>query len=295
MRDYKKTSIWFKAKEVTLLCSLFFLLSFTKHCLAQTTECDHILITELDSLSNELLIHAQKNIIVSQDGGKTGFTVYGAYMHNTVALTIHSVGAGACVNEGDKLVLVFADSAKLELANMAKFNCQAESSIYFNSALNNADQLQILAEKQIARITVWTKKKNLTRNVSDQTSTEIRELFSCLNATFARKTKLVGGTIFTVVEAQPEYIGGYEAMMNFIKQNLRIPKGWKRKDAVGTVQVQFVIAKDGAVTEVKTAKSLHPDLDQEAERVVKMMPSWRPGMQNGKPVSVKFVLPVKFN
>jgi hypothetical protein len=143
--------------------------------------------------------------------------------HNTVALTIHSVGAGACVNDGDKVELVFTDSAKLELANMAKFNCQAESSIYFNSALNNADQLQILAEKQIARITVWTKKKNLTRNVSDQTSTEIRELFSCLDATFARKTKLVGGKIFTVVEAQPEYIGGYEAMMNFIKQNLRIP------------------------------------------------------------------------
>jgi hypothetical protein len=68
MRDYKKTWIWF-----------FFFFAFTKPCLAQTTECDQILMTEMDSLSNELLIHAPKNIIASQDGGKTGFTVYGAY------------------------------------------------------------------------------------------------------------------------------------------------------------------------------------------------------------------------
>lgn len=295
MQVFKNTFFRLPDHTSTLLCSLIFYFSFVVSSVAQTTYCDQNLVTEIDTLSDELMVHARQNIIVSADGGKTGFAVYGAYIHETVGLTIHSVGAGACVKEGDRVQFIFTDSAKLEVANMAKFNCQAESSIYFNTALNNMDQLLLLSEKQIVKITVWTKGKFLTRNVNDQTSAEIRELFSCLHGVFGRKPKLLGDKIFSIVEAQPEYIGGYAAMMTFIGQNLKIPKGWKKKDAIGTVEIQFVIAKDGSVTKVKTIKSLHPDLDQEAERVVKMMPAWRPGMQNGKPVYVTFIVPVRFN
>jgi len=100
--------------------------------------------------------------------------------------------------------------------------------------------------------------------------------------------------IFTVVEQQPEFQGGYEAMMNFIKKNMRYPASARRMGVDGTVYVSFVVSKDGSISEVKTIRGISADCDQEAIRVVSMMPSWKPGRQNGKPVFVRFVLPIKF-
>lgn len=116
----------------------------------------------MDRTSHGIAVHARKNIVVSADGGKTGFAIHGGCANQTVAMTIRSVGAGACVNEGDAIQLVFTDSTKAELANMAEFNCQAQSSVYFSKAIDNIGQLQLLGEKQIAVITVWTK-KNISR------------------------------------------------------------------------------------------------------------------------------------
>lgn len=100
--------------------------------------------------------------------------------------------------------------------------------------------------------------------------------------------------IFTVVEQQPEFQGGYEAMMNFIRKNMRYPASARRMGVDGTVYVSFVVSKDGSISEVKTIRGISADCDQEAMRVVSMMPAWRPGKQNGKPVFVRFVLPIKF-
>lgn len=100
--------------------------------------------------------------------------------------------------------------------------------------------------------------------------------------------------IFTVVEQQPEFEGGYAAMMNFIKKNMRYPASARRMGVDGTVYVSFVVSKDGSISEVKTIRGISADCDKEAMRVVSMMPPWRPGKQNGKPVFVRFVLPIKF-
>lgn len=100
--------------------------------------------------------------------------------------------------------------------------------------------------------------------------------------------------VFTVVEQQPEFNGGYEAMINFIKKNLRYPASARRMGVDGTVFVQFVVGKDGSITDVKTIRGISADCDREAERVVKQMPAWKPGRQNGKPVFVRFVLPIRF-
>lgn len=100
--------------------------------------------------------------------------------------------------------------------------------------------------------------------------------------------------IFTVVEQQPEFEGGYEAMMNFIRKNMRYPASARRMGVDGTVYVSFVVSKDGSISEVKTIRGISADCDKEAMRVVQMMPPWKPGKQNGKPVFVRFVLPIKF-
>ncbi len=100
--------------------------------------------------------------------------------------------------------------------------------------------------------------------------------------------------VFTVVEQQPEFAGGYEAMYAFIKKNLKYPASARRMGVDGTVYVQFVVGKDGTISDIKTIRGISADCDREAERVVKMMPPWKAGRQNGKPVRVSFVLPIKF-
>jgi TonB family protein len=100
--------------------------------------------------------------------------------------------------------------------------------------------------------------------------------------------------IFTVVEEQPEFPGGDEAMMRFIKKNMRYPATARSQGVSGTAYVSFLVSKDGSISEAKTVRGIHADCDKEAMRVVSMMPPWRPGKENGKPVFVRFVLPIKF-
>lgn len=100
--------------------------------------------------------------------------------------------------------------------------------------------------------------------------------------------------VFTVVEQMPEYSGGYEAMMKFISKNIKYPASARRMGIEGQVFVSFVVDTEGRISEVATIKGISADCDKEAVRVVQMMPPWKAGKQNGKPVKVRFVLPIKF-
>jgi periplasmic protein TonB len=100
--------------------------------------------------------------------------------------------------------------------------------------------------------------------------------------------------VFMVVEQQPEFEGGYEAMMNFIRKNMKYPASARRMGIDGTVYVSFVVGKDGSISDVNVLRGISADCDKEAVRVVQMMPKWKAGKQNGKPVFVRFNLPIKF-
>jgi protein TonB len=100
--------------------------------------------------------------------------------------------------------------------------------------------------------------------------------------------------IFTVVEQNPEFEGGYAAMVNFIKTNMKYPAAARRLEIEGTVHVSLLVSKSGEISEVKVLKGIHPDCDKEAVRVVSLMPRWKAGKQNGRPVHVRFILPLKF-
>lgn len=110
----------------------------------------------------------------------------------------------------------------------------------------------------------------------------------------AQVTQPEEDVIFTVVEQQPEFEGGYAEMMKFLKKNIRYPAKAQRMNIEGTVYVGFIVDNHGNISAVDIIKSLDPDCDKEAMRVVKLMPPWKPGKQNGKAVKVKFVLPIKF-
>lgn len=101
--------------------------------------------------------------------------------------------------------------------------------------------------------------------------------------------------VFTVVEQQPEFAGGYDAMIQFLAQNIRYPEDARTQGLEGTVYVNFIVEKDGAVTDVKVIRGVAASVDQEAKRVVEMFPNWQPGKQNGEVVRVRFVIPIKFS
>ena len=93
---------------------------------------------------------------------------------------------------------------------------------------------------------------------------------------------------------QPEYPGGINAMYEFIQKNLKYPESAKNKGIEGRVFVQFVVEKDGSLTSFQVLRGVSDDIDAEAVRVLKMMPKWKPGMMDGKPVRVQFTMPFKF-
>ena len=100
--------------------------------------------------------------------------------------------------------------------------------------------------------------------------------------------------IFTVVEQMPMYPGGDAALMGYLRDNIHYPTVAAENGVQGRVVVGFVVERDGSITDVKVLRSVDPSLDREAMRVVKSMPRWTPGKQNGSAVRVKYQVPVTF-
>ena len=101
--------------------------------------------------------------------------------------------------------------------------------------------------------------------------------------------------VFQVVEEQPVFPGGMEALMNYLKKDMKYPKEAQDKGIQGRVIVQFVVNKDGGICDAKVVKAVDPLLDAEALRAVNAMPKWIPGKQKGEPVRVRFTLPLSFH
>ena len=100
--------------------------------------------------------------------------------------------------------------------------------------------------------------------------------------------------VFDVVEQMPQFPGGPNALFEYLSKNIKYPVVAEENGIQGRVIVTFVVERDGSITDVKVAKSVDPSLDKEATRVVKSMPHWIPGKQNGSAVRVKYTVPVTF-
>jgi periplasmic protein TonB len=100
--------------------------------------------------------------------------------------------------------------------------------------------------------------------------------------------------VLITAEVMPSYEGGYEAMYRFIRNKIRYPSGDKRIGTEGTVYVSFVVNGDGTISQVSVLRGISSSCDQEAMRVIAMLPGWIGGKQNGNPVAVRMVLPIKF-
>lgn len=116
-------------------------------------------------------------------------------------------------------------------------------------------------------------------------------LFSFMTSTAQTKKN---DMVFDVVEVMPQFPGGQIAMLQYIMKNIKYPEQAMKEGIQGRVAVRFIVEKDGSISDVKPILSVHPLLNKEAVRVVESMPKWSPGKQNGKPVRVRFNVPVMF-
>ncbi|QMU29798.1 M56 family metallopeptidase [Adhaeribacter radiodurans] len=103
-----------------------------------------------------------------------------------------------------------------------------------------------------------------------------------------------GEEVFTFVEQAPNFPGGMEKMVAFLGKNIKYPEAAINANLEGTVVAEFVVTKAGKITDIKIVKSLSPETNAEAKRVISLMPNWEPGKQDGKPLHVKYTLPIRF-
>jgi len=151
-----------------------------------------------------------------------------------------------------------------------------------NEALTHIDEI---GEREISNATV-------------EGETPSGDLIIDPNASTNGMGGLLGPTtteeIFTTVEQMPEFEGGMSALAKFLSRNLRFPASSQQKGISGVVYVSFVVSSKGEVTDAKILKGIDEACDQEAIRVVEKMPNWRPGRQNGRNVSVRYSIPIRF-
>ena len=100
--------------------------------------------------------------------------------------------------------------------------------------------------------------------------------------------------MYTVVEQQPEFTGGMRQLGEYLRKNTYYPPAARMNGLEGRVFVTFIVSEQGAIEAVRVLKGLSPELDAEALRLVRSMPNWRPGKQDGKAVACRYNLPVNF-
>ena len=167
----------------------------------------------------------------------------------------------------------------IEVMNPAEAE-EMEADKTAEAALIKAEEAKVAADKAEEAKTVEQAKQAAEEKVKTKPQTDT-----------TKKKK----TWVCMPETMPQFPGGREVLLKYLAANIKYPASAVKAKKQGRVIVTFIVQKDGSITHAKIVRSIDPELDAEALRVVKGMPKWTPGTQNGKPVNVKYTVPVKFS
>lgn len=166
-------------------------------------------------------------------------------------------------------------------AKLFKENCGASKIVYdIPESIKSAYQLAEYIE--------------ITYHKCDDDSTAIL-FFKDKGQTMSEDISSSYADVYTIVEVMPEFPGGDESLKEFLAKNIVYPEKAMKYDIQGTVYVQFIVNKNGNIRNALVLRGIGGGCDEEAIRVVKSMPNWKPGTQNEKPVNVKFNLPIQYS
>ena len=134
---------------------------------------------EVDRMTGKVNIGARETLVISDDG-VNGFGIYPLKAGKAIILSITAVGAGSCIDKGDKINVLFRDGSRLELASQSDFNCDANATLYFGGSFGNRKQRDQLITKKIETMRVWTSDSYVQQDFTEEQSTAFREIFTCL-------------------------------------------------------------------------------------------------------------------
>lgn len=135
---------------------------------------------------------------------------------------------------------------------------------------------------------------NVSRTLSFADGRTSYSMYDSRDSLIAELSIAPGDTIFSKVDSAASYTGGLEAMYKFLAQTTRYPRAALNAGVMGRVFVRFVIEKDGTTRDHLVVRGVHPELDAEAVRVLKLMPNWQPATFHGDPVPIQYILPINF-
>ena len=152
-----------------------------KAATSNSSDCSNFIETTEDKMTGKKSTAAKSTIVVSTDGGKKGFGIL-LLQSSTggLILSIQAVGAGSCVDEGNKINILFTDGSKLELASDGKFNCKGNATVYFGGIFGKKKQLEELRTKKIQTMRVWTSDGYVEKDFTEDNSNEFMQTTNCL-------------------------------------------------------------------------------------------------------------------
>ena len=261
----KKSNPWARAKYLYVLpLAAVTVAAFARPEISQPL--DEISSVKVNDLSAVLETYADKNVSNPAEKTKLKMKVVDEKGKPIIAATVLVANTtnGTITDENGNFTLEVGTDQSIQVAYIG----MSTVTMSVKDCLKKADQTIVLTESD-------TKKDVKVVAPAPQAVTSDDQTFS-------------------VVEQMPEYPGGMRAGLEFMARNLRYPTKAREAGKQGRVIVQFVVRKDGSLSDFKVLCPVDPWLDAEAIRVISTMPKWKPGMQDRKPVSVKFTLPVTF-
>lgn len=261
----KKSNPWARAKYLYVLpLAAVTVAAFARPEISQPL--DEISSVKVNDLSAVLETYADKNVSNPAEKTKLKMKVVDEKGKPIIAATVLVANTtnGTITDENGNFTLEVGTDQSIQVAYIG----MSTVTMSVKDCLKKADQTIVLTESD-------TKKDVKVVAPAPQAVTSDDQTFS-------------------VVEQMPEYPGGMRAGLEFMARNLRYPTKPREAGKQGRVIVQFVVRKDGSLSDFKVLRPVDPWLDAEAIRVISTMPKWKPGMQDRKPVSVKFTLPVTF-
>lgn len=261
----KKSNPWARAKYLYVLpLAAVTVAAFARPEISKPL--DEISSVKVNDLSAVLETYADKNVSNPAEKTKLKMKVVDEEGKPIIAATVLVANTtnGTLTDENGNFTLEVGSDQSIQVAYIG----MSTVTMSVKDCLKKADQTIVLTESDTKKYVKVVASAPQTVVSDDQT--------------------------FSVVEQMPEYPGGMRAGLEFMARNLRYPAKAQEAGKQGRVIVQFVVRKDGSLSDFKVLRPVDPWLDAEAIRVISTMPKWKPGMQDRKPVSVKFTLPVTF-
>lgn len=144
-------------------------------------DCNKYIETKEDKVTGKSTTSSKETLIVSKDGGKEGFGIFAMKIQESIILIIRAFGAGRCIDDDEKMNILFRDGTRLELTNDGKFNCDSKYTLYFGGYSGKKKELESFKTKEIETMRIWTSNSYVEENFTSDQSQELMKSLSCLS------------------------------------------------------------------------------------------------------------------